>query len=71
MIIKLEFQVIFQHTKVGLILLNTFFSLGLLLNGTKYIPFIRDVSITVFIKHLLKEMRSDPHPVTTFTSLLA
>ena len=34
----------------------------LLLNGIKYIPDNRDVSITVFIKQLLKEIQSDPHP---------
>ena len=62
MIIKLELQVMFQRTNVGLTLLNTFF-LELFLNGTKYIPDIKDVSITVLKKHLLKEIQSDPHPV--------
>ena len=52
MLIKLELQVTFQHTIVGLILLNNFFYLGLLLSGTKYIQILE-----------ITEIRPDPHPV--------
>ena len=65
MLIKLELQVIIQHTNVGLILLNILFFLGLLLSGTKFIQ-ILEMHLSVSKKHLLKEIRPDPHPVYNF-----
>ena len=62
MLIKLELQVTFQHTNVGLILLNILFFLGLLLSGTNYIQ-ILEMHLSQFLKHLLKEIRPDPHSV--------
>ena len=54
---------IFQHTNVGLILLNILSFLGLLLSGLLLNPDIRNAPITAFKKHLLKEIKPDLHPV--------
>ena len=62
MVIKLELQVTFEHTNVGLILLNILFLLGLLLSGTKNIQ-ILEMRLSVFKRHLLKKIRPDPHLV--------
>ena len=53
MIIKLELQVMFQNTNVGLIILNTSFPWAV----------VEWNEVTVFIKHLWKEIQSDLHPV--------
>ena len=62
MLIKLELQVILQHTNVGLILSNIPFLLGLLLSGTKSIQTL-EMHLSVFKKHLLNKIQPDPHPV--------
>ena len=67
MLIKLELQVIFQYTDVGLILLNILFFIELLLNGTK--------CIWILEMHLLQFLKSTYNLIliqfTTFASLLA
>ena len=63
MVIKLELWEIFPHIIVGLILPNIPSFLGLLLHGTKYIQRLENASLTVFKKHLLKEIWPVPHLV--------
>ena len=64
MVIKLELREIFPHINVGLILSNIPSFLGLLLHGTKYIKRLELHPLQIlrnFKKHLLKDIRSDPH----------
>ena len=63
MLIKLELQLTFQHTSVGLILLNILFFPWTVVESNKIHPDIRNACITVFKKQLLKEIRPDSHPV--------
>ena len=70
MFIKLELQVVFQHSNVGLVLLNVF-PLVLFLYGTKYI-WILEIHLLQCLKSTyLRKYNLILIHFTTFTSLLA